>query len=518
VLESRGSPPERPRLTRASAVPAVAVLLYAGLVGAILGTAGVPLVHEDGFYYFTIARNVAAGNGSTVDGLHPTNGYHPLWMLVLAAVHLVAPEGRALAYGTALQGMLMAVGATLLFLAARRRVATGPALLAALVFVGLTERFALSGLELELHALLVIASAWAWVAGWTETPGRALALGGVMALGILARLDVLLLVIALAVAVAARPVARRNVRVIALAGPPLLVLGAYLLWNQAWLGHPLPVSAAAKRDWSEALLLRDPYYQAGGWAWAKAWNALWIVRHLGSTWVTGLAMGTVGAAILSFTPAGRTTRVLRPFVAAGCAQVGAYVLFHHGELTYARWYYVLPPLMAALAAADVLEWATHRVRARVAFQTAACALVVLGTAVGLTRWRRAESPRVPLLDAAAWARANLPAEARIGAWNSGTLGYLSGRTVVNLDGLVNSWSFLEIEQHDLCGYWARNGITHLIDAFSEDGPGGTPVVVPVVLPAARAYAGCADRLERVWQGGPEGRPWRVRAYRLAGAR
>jgi len=144
-------------------------------------------------------------------------------------------------------------------------------------------------------------------------------------------------------------------------------------------------------------------------------------------------------------------------------------------------------------------------------------LVVAATAVGLARWRRETSPRVPLLHAASWARASLPVDARIGAWNAGTLGYLSGRTVVNLDGLVNSWEFLETGQHDLCAYWERQGITHLIDAFSEDGPGGTPVVVPVVLPVARAYARCADRLERVWQGGPEGRTWRVRAYRLASA-
>ena len=490
----------------------MAVLLYAGLVGAFLWTAGVPLTHEDGFYYFTIARNLAVGNGSTFDGLHPTNGYHPLWLLALALVHHLAPAGRALAYGTVLQGVLMAAGAALLFLAARRRVATGPALLAPLVYLGLTGPVALSGLEFGLHAWLVIVCAWAWLAGWAESSGRALAMGCLLALGILARLDVLILVAALAASV--RPGPSRTARVLAVAGPPLLVLGAYLAWNVAWFDHALPVSAAVKRTWSEALLLRDPSYQTGGWVWAKLQNALWIVRHLGSTWVLGLAAGTAGAAILAFTPAGRCTRALRPFVAAGLAQLAAYVLLHHGELTYARWYYVLPPLMAAFAAADLLEWIAGRAgRARIALPAAVCGLAVLGTAFGLARWRREESPRVPLLEAATWARANLPPDARIGAWNAGTLGYLSGRTVVNLDGLVNSWSFLQ--QHDLCTYWEETGITHLIDAFAEDGPGGTPVVVPVVLPAARAYARCADRLERVWEDGPQGRPWRVRAYRLA---
>jgi hypothetical protein len=376
---------------------------------------------------------------------------------------------------------------------------------------------ALSGLELALHALLVTACAWAWLAGGTETNGRAWATGGLLALGALARLDVMLLAIALAAAVRLRPVGRA--RVLALLAPPVLVLGAYLVWNQAAFGHPLPVSAAAKRLWSGALLLRDPGYQAGGWLWAKLGNALFIPRHLGSAWVLGLALGTVGAAVLSFTPAGRCTRALRPFAAAGIAQLAAYNLLHHGELTWARWYYALPPLMAAFAAADLVAWAAGRVtaRARRVLGVAACVLVALAQATSLARWRREPSARVPLLDAAVWARASLPPDARIGAWNSGTLGYLSGRTVVNLDGLVNSWAFLESEQYDLCAYWDRNRITHVIDAFSEDGPGGTPVVVPVVLPASRAYARCADRLQRVWEGGPEGRSWRVRAYLLTDA-
>ena len=44
------------------------------------------LTFDDAFYYFGIARNVAHGHGSTFDGINPTNGYHPLWMLIVGAV------------------------------------------------------------------------------------------------------------------------------------------------------------------------------------------------------------------------------------------------------------------------------------------------------------------------------------------------------------------------------------------------------------------------------------------------
>ncbi|MBN1230664.1 MAG: hypothetical protein JXA19_02235 [Anaerolineales bacterium] len=41
---------------------------------------------DDAFYYFQAAKNIAAGDGSTFDGITLTNGYHPLWMLILIPV------------------------------------------------------------------------------------------------------------------------------------------------------------------------------------------------------------------------------------------------------------------------------------------------------------------------------------------------------------------------------------------------------------------------------------------------
>src|SRR3954471_4321452 len=42
------------------------------------------LTFDDAWYYLTIGRNLAAGQGSTFDGVNLTNGYHPLWQLVAA--------------------------------------------------------------------------------------------------------------------------------------------------------------------------------------------------------------------------------------------------------------------------------------------------------------------------------------------------------------------------------------------------------------------------------------------------
>ena len=53
------------------------------------------LTYDDAFYYFQIGRNIADGAGSTFDGMNVTNGYHPLWMLVVSAVYAVGFDGTA---------------------------------------------------------------------------------------------------------------------------------------------------------------------------------------------------------------------------------------------------------------------------------------------------------------------------------------------------------------------------------------------------------------------------------------
>ncbi len=45
---------------------------------------------DDAFYYFQIARNLVLHHRSTFDGIHLTNGYHPLWMLTLVALTTIA--------------------------------------------------------------------------------------------------------------------------------------------------------------------------------------------------------------------------------------------------------------------------------------------------------------------------------------------------------------------------------------------------------------------------------------------
>jgi len=52
------------------------------------------LMPDDAFYYLKIAENISQGYGSVFSIGEPTNGYHPLWLYCLSAIHYVLKPSR----------------------------------------------------------------------------------------------------------------------------------------------------------------------------------------------------------------------------------------------------------------------------------------------------------------------------------------------------------------------------------------------------------------------------------------
>jgi hypothetical protein len=90
-----------------------AAILIVVLLGALITFRGADFAHrlmspdlvaqafaeggDDGYYFLTVARNIAAGRGITVDGVHWTTGFQPLWAAVCAVAFALAPDRGALA-------------------------------------------------------------------------------------------------------------------------------------------------------------------------------------------------------------------------------------------------------------------------------------------------------------------------------------------------------------------------------------------------------------------------------------
>lgn len=70
-----------------------AAILAAHLYAALSDAQNMPnawFTRDDAYYYFKVAQNITEGKGSTFDGVNPTNGYHPLWMLVCIPIFFFA--------------------------------------------------------------------------------------------------------------------------------------------------------------------------------------------------------------------------------------------------------------------------------------------------------------------------------------------------------------------------------------------------------------------------------------------
>lgn len=463
--------------------------------------------YDDGFYYLGIARSIARGAGSTFDGQHPTNGYHPLWLGLLVVLARVSgtPEGLLLMSFVA-QALAAAATAALVFLTARRFAGCLAASVGALVWVRLMHTYWMpwSGLEYGIQALAIATGLLCYkqvTADPSPSRGRLVTLGLLAAVVFLARIDNVLLAACLGIALH-RHRGIRTPGLIAYGAPVTLAVVVYLTLNVWWFGNPLPVSGALKAIWSADLLAADPRYIEHGFLAAKVGNLMWPLGGSSRAFAAGIGLGSVGVVTILAIARRGPLRWLWPAAAFGLGQVLLYSTAYHDGYSFQPWYFVIQPMLAAL----LVAWLVHVGLAQASkakppyLPPLAMGLVLLLAATTMLTTARNIGHRVerqqhygsePLYAAAGWVRSHVPRDAVVGAWNAGTIGYLSGRQVINLDGLVNSWTFFRSDRLDLCAYAQREGIAYLVDAFQIEAP------FQSVEPALDR---CTRDLTQVWAG------------------
>lgn len=247
--------------------PAVALLERASL-GAFQYFA------PDSFYYLAIADHSREAEWFTFDRAHPTNGFHPLWLLILHyAFRLLDLDGPGQIQFTALCGIALTSIGTGLFSVAVHRL-TGRAAIALLaavpgffylaipyfgLFFGSQWSF-VNGMESPLSVLFFgLLAMWIFREG-RET--RALAgrdliiLSGLLTLSILSRLDDVFVLVPFVLLLATTDASRgdRLRRLVRLCVLPAAVIAGYLIYNYAYAGSFLPTSGATKSQPLHALV------------------------------------------------------------------------------------------------------------------------------------------------------------------------------------------------------------------------------------------------------------------------
>ncbi len=242
-----------------TACPLLAFVLRFGVAAPL------SLFQADAFYYLDIARNSAGRPGFSFDGVHPTNGFHPVWLWILSFcrwcgwLHFDQPV-VVLTRVFVLDVVLLSLAAGLFTLFSVRQVTFRP----------LTLLVASPGLLWFAVAPITpwLLSTWSYANGMESAvslllmagallccrPERAgvwkdLGFGVLLGCAVLARLDDVFFAAALLVwgLWSLRLPARR---LLLWTAPVVALIGAYLAYNKLAVGVYLPLSGVAKANFA----------------------------------------------------------------------------------------------------------------------------------------------------------------------------------------------------------------------------------------------------------------------------
>jgi hypothetical protein len=304
---------------------------FASLCALLVALRPLNFLSDDCLFYLVIADHVSKGEGSTFNGLFPTNGYHPLWEYLASALALLPHTKPALlAYGVAMQLVLAMV--TLWLLLRALRPFFGAQAMAAFLAVMLFFFVPFGNLYWTEAPLSMLFVALVMATLLSEAPVRYALLGVTLGLLFLSRLDNVFLAGCVLAGLWLRD---RNGRVVLAGAICAAIGGVYLAFNLHEFGHLMPISGAIK-----SAVYRQHFFSG----------------QLGTNGMLSLA-GAVGLAvrnILHRSGSGRY-RIAALVLSCGVILQSVYVMaLTYGDTTWV-WYYVQGYLCIALLFAEFVD-------------------------------------------------------------------------------------------------------------------------------------------------------------------
>jgi len=486
-------------------------LLTCGVLAWICGVllfASEPFVHttlsgDDAGYYFGVARSGCQGLGWTFDGIHPTNGFNPLFTALLTVLYSVLlPEcGLEPAYrlGLAVSGGVIVGSVVLLHRVLTRALSTSAmepqqqrlwvaaAVLFYTTFVGLKRLYGL-----DAPFVLVVGLAYALEVlkhGAVEARKRDVIVQGLLlGLLILARFDSLSLVAAF---VATQCVLvfpnRRKLTGVGLRG---LIAGATLLpwtiWSTRAFGTWMPVSAKLKTSFPHPDIGRSVHTFL---TTSVSSPDMLIFALAGTT-----ALFTCALAAREIYAGRREALTARPFdvllLLFSVYLVGRFAfMFLFSRLDVQGGYVILAHVYVLFVLAWGIAWAYERGFTRL-FGLSVIALLLVSGLVGVAKWQ-VNSKRITRMNTDGFTD-QITLAREIGqlvgedgvlfGGKFGIMGYFADRPWVNKDGVIHNYAFQEaIRDGALEDYLDRAGVNWLV--MFHDRPVPTTGILQLEVPS-----------------------------------
>jgi 4-amino-4-deoxy-L-arabinose transferase-like glycosyltransferase len=471
-------------------------------------------LYDDSFYDFQIARHIANGYGPSFDGTHLTNGFQPLYVALLVPLYWVAGSSDTVPVHAALvlSALCTVASAYLLYRILARRVSDTAAIVAAAMwsFSPIVMRQAANGLETSLAVLMFAATVFYYLEAIRPFPRvgrrRLIAMGLLAGGSILARADLGFLVLAMCLDFL---FVRRRLRAghawrgeLALAGVTCLVVCLpWMAYGAFAVGSPFPESGRATRFLAIAYA---PFFKMGPHSmmedgptktfvaehFARSVETFKVIpalhpffrgtsklgQRLHAPGTTEFVADAVGVLMLGAFAAwwirrrrsahGETSREFEFLLGFNAMMVAAYSAFVFGVFFFLRYYYpvyFVGMIFAGLALDDAIAYFQRRsasVRRLALAGTGVYAVSLLF--MGYSSAFRS-TPVYRFYDAAKWIKTHTDSSDTIGVFQSGAIGYLSGRRVINLDGKVNREALAALRSGKLSSYVQTAGIDLVMD-------------------------------------------------------
>jgi hypothetical protein len=476
---------------------------------------------DDAFYYFKTAQNIVEGHGVTFDGIARTNGFHPLWMIVLLPIFTLAKFDLILPLRLviALQVALGLGSALILYRLGRTLCSRWIAFLMALIWAFtplIYEVVFKGGTEAGVNAFFMLLLVWQFYQASERLRRgeinfkRIVTLGCIASLTLLSRLDNVYLVFILGGWLLLRFWRPPKTDTASLSAtfkwwlklglsyftPLVSTLGIYLLVNQIYFGSAMPVSGKIKRWWgtqkytvygSPPKNLNDFLEELfstsdslGPWSVVTAplqYFWLWLRDlNLGLQWLLGAVALVLLVLVVVSIIRNRKFFVqvfwrwnLIPLLAACLVQIVYYKAL--GHIAQKGWYWIAEMLFVVLLLGIVFEGIASEIKKLPNGQKLVPTLgSLLAIALVLPYFQTAYRAVtfIPVqehfyLQRAHFLEENTEPGALIGMTGSGSSGYfVEDRTVVNLDGLISSMEyFIHLQNATADEYLASIGLDYV---------------------------------------------------------
>ena len=456
---------------------------------------------DDAFYYFKTAQNIIEGQGITFDGIARTNGFHPLWMILLLPIFTLARFDLILPLRlvVALQVFLGLGSALILFQLICSRCSRWTAFVTALIWAYLPIIYNVTfkgGTEAGLNAFFLILFWWQYFRDSERLSlgninfWRIAALGGIASLTLLSRLDNVYLIFITGGWLLIRFWHQPGVKTNTLGSilkwwlklgfsyftPIVTTLGLYLISNQLYFGSAMPVSGKIKRWWGTLKFtaygkppknfneivseIFSPNDSIGPWAIVMAplnkFLAWYQALSIGNRFLWGIVLIAILGLIVFSIYRNRKFVVttfwrwnLIPLLAGCLVHVFYYKLT--GHIAQKEWYWMAEMLFVVLLLGIVLETfvlsalklpqGNKLVAVATLILTVTLAIPYLKLPLAVVNYIPSDDEHF-YLRRANWLEENTEPNSLIGMTGSGSSGYfVQDRVLVNLDGLISSQEY-----------------------------------------------------------------------------